>query len=118
MAGAHLPTHAIVARVLAGAEAGLLAAAEKLKDDAQNAAPKSGSDDPSPRDLRTSGEVRKTGPLRYEVGFNVPWAEVQHERLDYEHPQGGGPKYLEAPSKALVATLPILVSEGVKKALP
>ena len=30
-----------------------------------------------------------------EVGFNTPYALVQHERLDYHHPKGGKAKYLE-----------------------
>jgi len=29
------------------------------------------------------------------VGFNTPYALVQHERLDYRHPMGGKAKYLE-----------------------
>jgi len=31
-----------------------------------------------------------------EVGFNTPYALVQHERLDFNHPKGGKAKYLEA----------------------
>ena len=30
-----------------------------------------------------------------EVGFNTPYALVQHERLDFNHPKGGKAKYLE-----------------------
>jgi len=30
-----------------------------------------------------------------EVGFNTPYALVQHERLDFHHPKGGKAKYLE-----------------------
>jgi uncharacterized Zn-binding protein involved in type VI secretion len=29
------------------------------------------------------------------VGFNTPYALVQHERLDFHHPKGGKAKYLE-----------------------
>jgi hypothetical protein len=31
-----------------------------------------------------------------EVGFNTPYALVQHERLDFHHPKGGKAKYLES----------------------
>ena len=31
-----------------------------------------------------------------EVGFNTPYALVQHERLDFNHPKGGKAKYLES----------------------
>ena len=34
-----------------------------------------------------------------EVGFNTPYALVQHERLDFNHPKGGKAKYLEDPLK-------------------
>jgi len=34
------------------------------------------------------------------VGFNMPYALVQHERLDFHHPKGGKAKYLEANLKA------------------
>ena len=30
-----------------------------------------------------------------EVGFNTPYALVQHERLDFNHPKGGKAKYLQ-----------------------
>jgi len=30
-----------------------------------------------------------------EVGFNTPYALVQHERLDFNHPKGGKAKYIE-----------------------
>lgn len=33
------------------------------------------------------------------VGFSVPYAAAQHERLDYKHPLGGEAKYLENPMK-------------------
>jgi hypothetical protein len=30
-----------------------------------------------------------------EVGFNTPYALAQHERIDFQHPNGGKAKYLE-----------------------
>lgn len=47
-------------------------------------------------DLRGSGNVQqiKDG---YEVRFSQRYAAIQHERLDFNHPRGGGPKYLEGP---------------------
>jgi hypothetical protein len=35
------------------------------------------------------------GAVVGEVGFNTPYALVQHERLDFNHPKGGKAKYLE-----------------------
>ncbi len=31
------------------------------------------------------------------VEFTAPYARIQHERLDFKHPQGGEAKYLENP---------------------
>lgn len=36
---------------------------------------------------------------RARISFNTVYAEVQHERTDYEHPKGGKAKYLEGPLK-------------------
>lgn len=51
-------------------------------------------------DLRGSAwyKVKKVGG-GYEatVGFTEPYALIQHERLDFNHPKGGQAKYLEAP---------------------
>jgi len=35
------------------------------------------------------------GAVVGEVGFDQPYARIQHERLDYRHPKGGKAKYLE-----------------------
>jgi len=35
--------------------------------------------------------------LNAEVSFNTVYAARQHEELDWVHPRGGGPKYLERP---------------------
>lgn len=37
------------------------------------------------------------GTLRGSVEVDQVYAHVQHEDLSYEHPRGGGPKYLEQP---------------------
>lgn len=39
----------------------------------------------------------RTLDLSVEVSFNTPYAAVQHERLDFNHPKGGEAKYLERP---------------------
>ena len=50
---------------------------------------------------KESGKLARSG--RVEVGFKevavafrAPHAWLQHERLDFEHPNGGQAKYLEA----------------------
>lgn len=37
------------------------------------------------------------GTLRGTVKVDQVYAHVQHEDLTYQHPRGGGPKYLEGP---------------------
>ncbi|BBN97501.1 hypothetical protein [Sporolactobacillus terrae] len=53
-------------------------------------------------DLRGSGfhEV-DNGPTRATgtVGFTAPYALVQHEHTEFNHPRGGNAKYLENPLK-------------------
>jgi hypothetical protein len=44
--------------------------------------------------LRRSGKVVKHD-LAVEVRFTAPHAWLQHETLDYQHPNGGEPKFLE-----------------------
>jgi hypothetical protein len=36
-----------------------------------------------------------SGNVVSTIGFNTPYALVQHERLDFNHPRGGKAKYLE-----------------------
>lgn len=35
------------------------------------------------------------------ISFNTPYAAVQHERVDFEHPRRGKAKYLEDPVKQI-----------------
>ena len=46
-------------------------------------------------DLKRSGKV-KAQWQDVAVVFRAPHAWLQHERLDFEHPNGGQAKYLEA----------------------
>ncbi len=41
------------------------------------------------------GEIGKEKAVY--ISFNTPYARRQHEELGYNHPLGGGPKYLETP---------------------
>ena len=56
------------------------------------------------------GKLRKSGKVVVDdttvaVVFRAPHAWIQHERLDYKHPNGGQAKYLEtaANDRAVVA---------------
>jgi hypothetical protein len=55
--------------------------------------------------LRSSGYVSPPKgegmETTVEVGFGTVYAVAQHERMDYRHPRGGGPKYLERAAQAV-----------------
>jgi len=51
------------------------------------------------------------------VSFSTPYARRQHEELGYNHPLGGGPKYLETPFNRLKGKIKRMVELRVKKAL-
>ena len=72
-------------------------------------------------DLRANCSV---SPLQQEnnqvwvtVGYNLPYAIVQHERLDFRHPKGGKAKYLEDPYKENAAKYERYIKSAVKQAL-
>ena len=51
------------------------------------------------------------------VSYNTPYARRQHEELGYEHPLGGGPKYLENSFNQLKGDIIKYAQKAVKKAL-
>ena len=54
-------------------------------------------------DLRgsaTSDVVEQYGGVKGKVGFNTPYALIQHEDMTFNHPQGGKAKYLTDPLNA------------------
>ncbi len=51
------------------------------------------------------------------VSFNTPYARRQHEALGYNHPLGGGPKYLENPFNRNKSKVKRLAERRIKKAL-
>lgn len=56
--------------------------------------------------LRASGYVSPPTAGEHptvEVGFGTVYAVPQHERMDYNHPRGGGPKFL---ARAVAAVSP------------
>ncbi len=72
-------------------------------------------------DLRANCSIsplNKTGSTVYlTVGYDLPYAIVQHERLDFNHPKGGKAKYLEDPYNGNKAKYEKLVKDAVIQAL-
>ena len=51
------------------------------------------------------------------ISFSTPYARRQHEELGYNHPLGGGPKYLETPFNRNKKKVLQYAEKQVKKAL-
>ena len=47
--------------------------------------------------LRKDLKVPKPIPNGYEIGSKLHYTRLQHETLWFNHPRGGGPKFLEYP---------------------
>ena len=64
---------------------------------------------PKPHSATPTARITYGGP-------SAPYALVQHERLDYEHPKGGQAKYLEEPFIEEVNAWPARFSARIKLA--
>lgn len=72
-------------------------------------------------DLRANCSVsplqREGNIVSVKVGYDLPYAVVQHERLDFRHPKGGKAKYLEDPFKANATKYSRFIEQAVRQAL-
>lgn len=72
-------------------------------------------------DLRANcsvGPIEQKGhTLQTRVGYDLPYAIIQHEHMEYKHPKGGGPKYLENPYNANRARYEKYIKDAIKKDL-
>lgn len=72
--------------------------AEEILADAKRRAPRDTGE------LRDSGYIERRPSGDHLIGFRAEHAAAQHEILEYEHPNGGGPKYLEQALDAAART--------------
>ncbi|ADQ04404.1 hypothetical protein Calow_0836 [Caldicellulosiruptor owensensis OL] len=72
-------------------------------------------------DLRSNCSVsplkREGAKFYHTVGYNLPYAIVQHERLDFRHPKGGEAKYLEKPFNENKSLYERYIGEAIRNAL-
>lgn len=68
-------------------------------------------------DLRGSLAVPRKIYKGWIVGSNLPYTRAQHEHLEYKHPLGGGPKFLEYPWNANVDRYSRRIKEVLKNAI-
>lgn len=72
-------------------------------------------------DLRANCSVsplKKEGNRMYvTVGYDLPYAIIQHEMLEFNHPKGGKAKYLEDPFNENKDAYECYIADAVKRAL-
>lgn len=72
-------------------------------------------------DLRGNGSVsdvnERGDELVVTVGYDLPYAIVQHEHTEFRHPKGGKAKYLEDPYKANVHKYKEFIAKWMNKSL-
>ena len=78
-----------------GSNAGLKEAATKILAESQKLVPvETGA-------LKDSGHINATGDLVATISYSaIPYDIIQHEALEFNHPNGGQAKYLENPFNA------------------
>lgn len=102
-------------RIVTGAVKGLNKAATALQSESQSRVPVDSTD------LRNSSATHDATPgdLVSAVTYNTPYAVIQHERLDFQHPTDHNPgaqaKYLEGPAVELRHKLGEIVGAEIRR---
>lgn len=60
---------------------------------------------------------KKINDFSWKVGSSLPYTRRQHEHLEYNHPRGGGSKFLEYPFKENVKIYNKQISKRLKEEL-
>src|SRR5690606_4300914 len=76
-------------------------------------------------DLERSGDPGKRpgsiavdeGNLRAAIGYDMPYAVIQHESLDFNHPIRGEAKWLEKTLRQEAENVRLIVAKEIRKAL-
>ena len=67
-------------------------------------------------ELRDSGTADAEGK-RAAVAYTAPHAMKQHERLDFDHPNGGQAKFLETAALANASAIEQAIAEAMREQL-
>ncbi|QDM56357.1 minor head protein [Gordonia phage Sidious] len=67
-------------------------------------------------DLRDSGTAEAEGK-KAAVAYTAPHAMKQHERLDFDHPNGGQAKFLETAALANASAIEQAIAEAMREQL-
>ncbi len=60
---------------------------------------------------------RKEGDMDWKVGSDLVYCAVQHEHTEFNHPRGGGAKFLEKPFRANVNKYIDAIGEAIVRNL-
>ena len=60
---------------------------------------------------------RKEGDFEWKVGSDLVYCAVQHEHTEFNHPRGGGAKFLEKPFRANVNKYINAIGEAIMRNL-
>lgn len=98
--------HEVIARLEVASNAGIEEGLGLLLRVAQSKAPKK------------SGDLIRSGHIRGDaVVFDIVYAVIQHERLDFEHPREGGAKYLERAMLQCARLVLNILADWARKAI-
>lgn len=100
----------ILSAIEQGVQNGLSEHGEAMLADSNERAPK------DTRAMVESGFVQ-VDDLTVQVGYSSFIAKIQHENLDYQHPSGGGPKFLENAAAATAGQLDDVIAKNIGRAL-
>lgn len=95
-----------------GAVRGLQAGTQLILDEAVRIVP---LDEATLQDSGRAGVDEST--LEGFVTFDTPYAVVQHERMDFIHPNGRQAKYLESPWRANAGRVQQIIGAAIRQSL-
>jgi hypothetical protein len=100
----------ILSLIESAVQDGLKEHAEAVLEDSNARAPK------DTREMIESGFV-DVDDLTVQVGYTDFVAKIQHENLEFQHPNGGGPKFLENAALAARSDLESTIGKHVRQVL-
>lgn len=105
----------LIQAVVDGAQEGLFLVAQSvLHESNENIGVGDPSRDPNPGEsLKENGHIVPDGK-GYIIVYDLPYATKQHEAQSFQHPRGGGPKFLERALIAHTAEIETVVGSRVR----
>ena len=100
----------IMDEIKRGMQEVLLDGAERIADESQSQVPISSGE------LRENCKVTLDGELSVTIGYDLPYAVIQHENLAIKH-DGGKAKFLENPFEMECGNIVAAAAEKIKRVI-